>query len=298
MNWSRRHIPSFLELLAFESAARHRSVTRAAAELALTQSGVSRQIAKLEETIGAKLFERVRRSIVLTDAGALYLSDVRAMLDRLGEAGERVAGLGADKVLNLAVLPTFATRWLIPRLPNFMALNRGAQINLSVRLAPFAFESEPFHAAIHYGDNFWPSAELHELCGEDIIAVCKPEMFIALQLFDLKNLAQATLLHQTTRPYAWETWLEAQGVGHQSPRRGPRMEQFGMIFEAAMAGLGVALVPEFLARPEIAASKLAVLRSEPYRSEKRYWFVIPESARSNALTNSFRDWLVGEFSKV
>lgn len=293
---SRSRLPSLSELIAFESAARLKSFTLAASELNLTQGAISRQIRSLEQTIRVKLFERVRRSIILTDAGTLYLGDVRKIVNALSEATERITGFGSDQVLNLAVLPTFASRWLIPRLSLFSAIQPNVTINLMVRLEPFSFEDQPFDAAIHFGDEVWPRAKTLFLCREENVAVASPALVKSMGLKSSKDLARVTLLHQTTRPHAWLDWFYAQNLTVENAFLGPRIEQFGMIIEAAKAGLGVALVPHFLASGEIASKELTVIGGIPSKSDKAYWLAIPEHKTSSPLVTSFASWLQQEVS--
>lgn len=298
MDFTRRAMPSLAELVAFESAGRLKSFTRAAEELNLTQGAVSRQIRNLEETLGAALFERVRRTVVLTDAGALFLADVRKLLEGLGEASARAVGFGAEHVLNLAVLPTFATRWLMPRMPGFLKVRPGVTVNFLVRLEPFSFDQQPFDAAIHFGDGVWPGAETHYLCREEIAAVASPELVRRLGLRGPADLAKATLLHQTTRPDSWREWLAFQRSSHPAPDRGLRLEQFAMIVEAAMAGLGAALIPKFLAAAEIGQGRLSVIPAPAFESSKAYWLAVPERKRSDPMVAAFLVWLQREIAPL
>src|SRR6266545_4369318 len=145
-------LPSLDALVAFETAARHQSFTRAAAELNVTQGAISRQIRVLEDRLGVMLFQRVRRRVVLTDSGQAYLLEVRRLLNSLESATLRLMTAGEHtKVLNLAVLPAVATHWLIPRLPDFFSKHPDISISCAIRLSPFDFEADPFDAAIHYG---------------------------------------------------------------------------------------------------------------------------------------------------
>jgi LysR family transcriptional regulator, glycine cleavage system transcriptional activator len=298
MNSRRRDTPDIPELLAFEAAARLCSFTKAAEELALTQGAISRQINNLEAKLGVPLFERVRRSVVLTDAGALYIKDVDQILSLVRQSGERISGFAAENVLNLAVLPTFATRWLIPAMPGFLKGHAELQVNYLVKLSPFNFEAEPFDAAIHFGNRIWPGADLHPLCGEDVVAVARPTLVMALGLKDLTNIRKAALLHQTTRPFAWEEWLAYQNVSHPHVRSGPRLEQFAMVLEAAVAGMGVALVPRFLAETEIARGDLFVLPGKPFRTADGYWLAIPHKKRSLPRIVAFREWLTSATAEL
>ena len=168
-------LPSIDALTAFESAARHQSFTRAAAELNLTQGAISRQIRLLEDRLGSSLFQRVRQRVILTDAGRAYLLEVRRILDGLESATLRLMTVGAStNVLNLAVLPAVATHWLLPRLPDFFRKYPKVSINCGVRLSPFDFKTDPFDAAIHYGAPIWAGAIVHHLMDEDLVPVCTP----------------------------------------------------------------------------------------------------------------------------
>lgn len=293
----RAQLPSLSELIAFELAARHGSFTRAAEDLNLTQGAVSRQIAALEDTLGLALFERVRRSVRLTDAGRMYLVDVERILGQLADATERVASFGAANVLNLAVLPTFATRWLMPRLPRFLAMASDVTVNCLVRLEPFDFEIEPFDAAIHFGSGEWSGAQAHFLCRETIVLVASPDLAARIDLRSPTDVIRATRLHQTTRPDAWRDWFAAQGMAEPADRKGPRIEQFGMIVEAAIAGVGAALVPSFLVREELAAGRLFAIASAPIESRLAYWLVVPERKRDNPLIEQLRLWMESEVTE-
>ncbi len=168
-------VPSLSALAAFEAAARHGSFTRAAEELSLTQGAVSRQVAHLETVLGVALFQRARQRVALTPAGAAYAAEIRDGLSRLAAATvSTMAFRGAGGVLNLAILPTFGTRWLIPRLPRFTEAHPGITINFTTKLVPFDFAREPLDAAIHFGDPVWPGARLHRLMGEEIVPVAAP----------------------------------------------------------------------------------------------------------------------------
>ena len=296
MTLMRSRTPSLSELQAFECAARLGSFTRAAEELRLTQGAVSRQIRSLEDTLGTAVFERTRRQVLLTEVGRVYLAEVRKALVTLERAGERVSLYGADSVLNLAVLPTFATRWLIPRLPRFLAGQAGLTINLAVRLEPFPFDRDPFDAAIHFGDPPWTGADLQFLCRERLVAVASPELAQRLALGSPATLERAVLLHQTTRPRAWRDWFAHQHATHPGAERGPRMDQFAMITEAAVAGLGAALLPRFLIEEELTAGRLLELPAMPFESRQAYWLAIPEHKQGEPLVQALRDWLVAEVS--
>lgn len=290
-----RHIllPSIGDLTAFEAAARHASFTRAADELNLTQSAVSRAVRLLEERIGVVLFERVRQRVVLTAAGASYLKDVRRVLDTLREATHRVMAFAdSSAALNVAVLPTFATRWLVPRLPDFMARHPDITLNFAARLQPFDFQAEGFDGALHYGAPIWPAARCHHLMDEVMVVVASPGYRLRHAIEAPGDLAGAVLLHQTTRPTAWDDWRLAAGIELEGVHRGPRYEQFAMIAQAAVAGLGAALLPRVLIEEELASGRLEVLFDHQLRNASAYYWVTPEDKAASPPVVAFTRWLI------
>lgn len=288
-------MPSIACLQAFECIARHGSVTRAAQEMNLTQSAVSRQICQLESLVDVSLFERVRQRLVITDAGKLYLNDVRSILAGLQEATTRIMACGGKTdFLNLAVLPTFATRWLMPRLNRFLEKHPAVTINFATRLVPFDFCTEPFDASIHYGLPNWPGATSYHLMDEDTVPVCSPSYRLAHHIKKTADLARVTLLHQTTRTQAWADWFEKAGIKEGHSLRGPRFEQFGMIVQAVSCHLGVAILPKLLIEEELASGKLVQLFDIPIRGRNAYYLVDPEAKASSSLVSAFARWIVGQ----
>ena len=291
----RLSVPSLSALAAFEAAARHGSFTRAAEELNLTQGAVSRQIALLEQTLGLQLFERVRKRVGLTAAGAAYAEEVRDGLSRLAAATlSAMAFRGTGGLLNLASLPTFGTRWLIPRLPRFTEAHPGITINFSTRLVPFDFAHDEADAAIHFGHPVWPGARLHRLMGEEVVPVAAPALLARAGIAEAADLLRLPLLQQSTRPRAWASWLEQQGLSRDKLVMGPRFEQFAMVSQAAVAGLGVAIVPRFLIEEELRSGALAVAVDRPARGPEGYYLVYPEAKATLPAVVAFRDWLLGE----
>lgn len=290
----RGQIPSIIELTSFVSAARHGSFTRAADELNLTQGAVSRQIRLLEGHLGVTLFERVRQRVVLTDAGKLYLAHVEKALTELAAATRQVATFSNNSIINLAVLPTFATRWLIPRLSDFHARNPGAIITLTTRQRPVDFALEPFDAAISYGSPNWPSTIAHHLMDVDVVPVCSPKLHAARPIRTPSDIMTYPTLHQLSRPTRWAEWMEEAGVKLDGPLRGHSYEQFAMIAQAAVAGLGVALLPVFMLEEELASKKLEIVSDQFLATKTSYYLVVPESRASSAAVKLLIDWLVGQ----
>jgi DNA-binding transcriptional LysR family regulator len=289
----RRKIPTMEALIAFEAAARHESFTRSADELALTQSAVGRQIACLEEFLGVPLFNRVKKRLCLTDVGRLYAKQVREHLERIErDTLGAMARRGTGGILELAVIPTFATRWLIPRLPQFYAKHAHITLNLTTRAEPFMFDDTPFDAAIHFGSPIWAGAVAHRLFGEEMTPVCSPRMLAGRMHLEPAELANFTLLHQSARADAWRHWFAQAGMHDVDCMQGQRYELFSMLVEAARAGLGIALVPRFFVLNELRAGELLVPCELSLQSESGYYLVYPESKQNSPLLAVFEEWLL------
>jgi DNA-binding transcriptional LysR family regulator len=289
----RRKIPSLDSLVAFEAAARHLSFTRSAEELSLTQSAVGRQVAGLEEYLGTPLFTRFKRRINLTEAGEIYAKRVREHLERIErDTLAAMAHRHAGGILELAAVPTFATRWLIPRLPQFYAAHTDIVINLTTRAVPFLFKDTPFDAAIHFGDPVWPGSVTQYLFGEEITAVCNPGLLGDRQHLSPKDVGSFTLLHQSARPDAWRQYLAQAAVHDVDSMKGQRYELFSMLVEAAKAGLGLALVPLFLVEQELRSGELVRPLDMTRSNDKGYYLVYPERKQNSPLIRVFEDWLL------
>ncbi len=292
----RRFLPSISLLSAFEAAARTQSFTEAAAELDLTQSAVSRQIMALEGQLGVELFVRDRKRVRLTLAGERYANEIRAALKSIASASLALKANPDGGTLNLAILPTFGTRWLAPRLPDFLAKHPGVTINLTTRLQPFQFENDRQDAAIHFGRNDWQGTHAQYMFDETVIPVCAPDVLAAQNIAKSDDLLKAPLLHLATRPDAWPVWLAQQGVT-STGSGGMVFDQIATMAQAAVHGIGFALLPEFLIENELATGKLVPALSLPMKSVGSYWLVWPSTREGYPPLDRFRSWLKSEVLK-
>jgi LysR family glycine cleavage system transcriptional activator len=289
----RGQVPSIGELVCFVAAAKHGSFTRAADELNLTQGAVSRQIRLLENQLGIRLFERLRQRVVLTEAAKLYLGSVQKALDDLAAATRRVVNFSdARSAINLAILPTFATRWLIPRLPDFQAKNPTILVHLTTRQRPVDFEIEPFDAAISFGSPNWPGTIAHHLMDVDIVPVCSPALRRAYPIEQPADLLDVPLIHPLSRPTRWAEWLTAAGVGMAGSLPGPVYEQFSMISQAAATGMGVALLPRLSIEDELKTGRLEIIFEDRAPLKTSYFLIVPEARVSATAIRLFTDWLI------
>jgi DNA-binding transcriptional LysR family regulator len=290
----RRRLPATALLAAFEAAGRHQSFTTAAAELALTPSAVSRQVSALQEMLGVPLFRRTRHGIALTDAGAAYLRHVSRSLDTMErEVLDLQARRGRGGSIELAVVPTFAASWLVPRLPRLRERNPDLAVHLSSRTRPFLFEDSGMDAAIYAGTGPWPGTHATFLMPERVVPVCSPALIAPKREVSPERLARLPLLQQGTRPYAWREWFAAAGVTDVEALAGPRYELFSISLQAAIAGLGVALVPDYLAAPAIAAG-LLVQPARRASSALAYYLVTPADPAESPALAELRQWLLDE----
>lgn len=284
--------------MAFEASARLSSFTRAAEELNLTQGAISRQIKVLEDHLGIMLFERIRQRLVLTEAGNYYAGEIRQTLDSFAAATAQVMSFRArGGILRLGMLPTFGTRWLIPRLPNFFAHNRSVTINFSSHIRQVDFQRDFLDAAIHFGEPDWPGVILHKLTGEELFAVASPKLIKREKIKNPSDLSRITLLVQATRPEAWKSWFDVMGVKEVEPSQALVFEQFAMVLQAAVAELGVALVPKILVQQELEAGELVTLFNKSIHNTKAYFLAYPRERASYPPLVAFRDWLLRQVAK-
>ncbi|MCB1384730.1 MAG: LysR family transcriptional regulator [Nitratireductor sp.] len=289
-----KRLPTLASLQAFESAARHRSFTRAAVELHRTQGAVSQQIRHLEEHLGLVLFERVRQRIILTNAGGAYLDDVQRMLADITESTYRAMAAGGHQSLNLGVLPSFANSWLVRRIPRFVERHPTININFISRNLPFDFQESRLDAAIHYGEPTWAEAAIYFLLDEKKVAVCSPDFKQRHSIAGPRDLVGVPLLQLRSLTLAWADWFEHRQIAAEKATQGFRFDSFNLIAEAAKVGLGAALLPEFQIHREVEAGHLEIIPSTPGPSNRAYYFVCPEEKSAMPTVVAFRDWIQEE----
>jgi len=290
----RKDIPSLGVLQAFEASARWQSFSRAAEELALTPSAVSRHVAALEERLGVTLFVRARQRLALTDTGRSYAARIRLHLEQIERDTQEIrVGRDEGSVLHLAVVSTFCTQWLIPRLPQFAALHPRITLNLSVRSEVFAFDESGFDAAIYYGDRLWPDTQGRMVLPEGpCVPVCSPQYAAMHALHDESAWLHCPHLTLATRAHAWRGWYAECGWHYTlHASRGPRYELFSMVIAAAAAGLGVGLVPQLLAQEALDSRRLVPAHPQALAGEQGYWFVQPQHRPGPEALQVFREWL-------
>lgn len=290
--------PNIAELHAFASSARHLNFSYAARELGLTPSAVSRQIANLEALFGVKLFMREGRNLSLTRAGQVYHARVTGPLREIGNASIELLSVREDSdLLTIASVPTFTTKWLVPRLPSFLAVAPNVTLSFRRHLAhgdPFPFGLD---AAIRYGDGHWEGVRCDYLAGRTFVPVCSPDFAARHALRTPADLAAAPRLVHEQAESVWSKWSETYRVTQMNAFSGPRFEQYSVLIQAAHAGLGLALVPEFLVGAPIDAGMLVQPVDAPVDVDNHghYLCYTPDRFETSAALRRLRDWMLEEF---
>lgn len=289
MNPQRRLLPSLSALAAFDALARTGSFTHAAGMLDLTQGAVSRQVAALEEQLGVRLVERNSRRVALTRAGERYSTEIAGALETIRKASLRAMTRTGKAELNLAILPTFGTRWLMPRIPEFVRAHPQITLNFTTRIGWFNLAETGSDAAIHVGRPDWPGGTCTLLMEERVMPVAAPGFLARHPVKTPGDMAQLARLDLHSRAEAWPEWFAARGL-HMRAGGIMAFEQFATLTQACVAGLGLALLPEFLIGPELESGALLPV-GPAQRNGSGYYFVEPEGQNAPAPVAAFRDWL-------
>ena len=299
MSSLRRLAPPLHLLRAFSAVTRFGSVSRAAEALHLTQSAVSKQIKELEAWVAVPLFERTRKRLALTPSGERYEKAVRGVLLQLEAATlELITSSDGGGALHLSSLPTFAGKWLIPRLPGFQQLHSQVTLHFVPYVHSYDFTRPELDCAILFGDGHWPGAHAHYFTGNDVALIAPRSNVADWTLQTPRDVLQHALLRHVTVPDAWLRWSQTQGVaGIEDPLAGPQFDQFQTMIRAVMAGMGVALVPRCLVHDEISAGLVREpLAGHPlqggYQSTLGYWFCYPEGRMQLHALQCFQQWLL------
>ncbi|WP_157792976.1 transcriptional regulator GcvA [Bordetella genomosp. 8] len=294
---SMSRLPPLTALRAFESAARNRSFTKAAQELFLTQSAISRHVRNLEELFGIPLFYRNHRAVTLTPDGEAYMRDVVDAFARIDLATRRLKFSGRQNVLNLQAFSTFAMYWLIPRLGRFQEINPEIEVRLTASVAPLDFEHSDIHASIRaVAGRVDDGIRSDRLFDYRLIAVGAPSMAAAWPLRVPGDLKNATLLHSLARPEDWGVWLRAVGAQDVPLEGGMKFESSAMAYRAAEQGLGVALAQSFLVQGELANGTLRRIFLHEVASERTYYLMSSPRHCGDPALELFRGWLLDEIA--
>ena len=291
--------PSLHELHAFASTARLGSFSKAADELCVTQGAVSRAVARLEEELGMRLLDRHGRLSTLTDAGRAYLDNVAPALQQLEAAAEAAGAQHGPHTLRLSVPPTLATKWLIPRLPDF----RRRHPEVAISFAPYR-RDDPLDKPdidgwirVRTGSTPWHPAGIQSdyLVGREIVPICRPEDLRGpLALHTPQDLLQRPLLFHANYPDNWRLWFDTQGIPDANPRSAADFDQVVMLVQGVISGLGLAVVQRCLIEDELAAGRIAIPIDRAALTPRGYYVCAPKGRRETRGMRVFRDWVLAQ----
>ncbi len=290
----KRDCPTIQELLAFDAVARYESVTLAAGALCLSVSAVSKQVAGLERFLGRALLRKNGRSVQLTHEGRSYWQKVAGALRAIETASfELRAGHAGSGLLTLASVPTFLTKWLIPRLGGFRAQHPGITLSFSQHLGPADSIPPGVDAAIRYGTGDWPGLVSDYIAGRDFVTIAAPSLS-GTQALAPRAVAELTLLHHEEAPAAWRQWAAHHGVSELLMMPGPRFAQYSALIQAVLSGLGIGLVPRLLVQDELTAGALRIPCGEPMTFDQGHYLCYRPDRQDVPVFHAFRAWVLRE----
>ena len=289
-------LPSLSSLRAFEAAARHLSVSRAAEELRVTQPAVSQQLRQLEDFLQLRLTRRVAGRIELTPEGLSYAAALSRAFAEIAEATKRALAQRKAGVLTVSLLPTFAMRWLIPRLPSFQAAHADVEVRLATTEREVDLLREDVDVAIRFGHGRWPKLRCDLLMREEAFPVASPALVRRLGLRRPEDLARASWLvvERAPRGEDWARWLAAAQAGGLEPQRRLVFESSAQALEAAAAGLGVAIGHRPFVADDLASGRLAAPFAAKAASGEAWWLVSAEADAGLPRIRAFRDWILSQ----
>ncbi len=294
----RRRDLHFNSLRSFEVAARHRSLSKAAAELGVTHSAVSHQIKLLEEQIGAELFTRSSQGVRLTPSGETLLSVLSESFDRITNTLSRLADTAGTASLRVTTTPTFATRWLVPRISAWRSLETGINLHLLPTLDFLDLDGGAADVAIRCGKPPWPGLTSELLRPINMTPVCSPSLLKEDDLEDEHDVLNHELIHADIRGHAlgeeWKMWLTAAGVSPAGDLQGLSFHDPSLALQAALDGLGIAMGYLDLIEPVVESGRLVCPFDLVVKHYFSYYFVYPTTRAHEDKIRTFKDWLISE----
>jgi LysR family transcriptional regulator, glycine cleavage system transcriptional activator len=285
-------LPPLNALRAFEATARHLSVKNAAEELCVTPGAVSQMLKALELHLGVKLFHRVNRGILLTDAGQGYLPPVRNAFRQIAEASRRVAVSVDTGMLTVSVTPFFANAWLVPRMKDFQDAHPEIDLHVVTSNALVDFSRDGVDLAVRHGLGRYPGLCSHRVVAVEIVPVAAPALVSRLgPPTDPADLARWPHVHDAERK-GWHLWFQSQGIDEIGPPRGPSFDDSGLLLKAVLAGQGAGLLPAAMVARELAEGRLARLADVVLLEDFAYYLVYPEASRERPKIAAFREWIL------
>lgn len=289
-----KRTPPLNALRAFEVAARHLSFTKAADELFVTQAAVSHQIKLLEEFLSIKLFLRKNRNLLLTEDGQAYYFEIKDIFQHINDATERLLMRGAKGSITVAMQPSFAAQWLVPRISQFSVAYPDIDVRIKAVDFDEGFLDESIDIAIYYGRGRWSGLHSEQLHKEYLTPVCSPMLFTSNKpLNSLADLSEHILLHDSSREN-WKQWLKQFNMTNVNVNQGPMFSHSMLVLQAAALGQGVALANTMLAKPDIDSGRLICPFSERVESKDGFYIVSEIAHHEQEKIILFREWLLSQ----
>jgi len=288
-------LPPMQALRAFDAAARLQSLSRAAQSLHLTHGAISHQIKSLEGELGVSLVERAGRGIRLTEEGERFAARVREALDRLAEAVRDVTDKSNPRRIRVSVVPSFAARWLLPRIGRFIAQHPDIDLDVRATLNLVDFQRDDVDFAVRHGTGVWPGVLAEPMFDETYFPVASPRLFGGRLPKEPAELARHVLLRGEGEP--WEPWFRAAGLDWPEPTRGAMFNDSSHMVQAAAEGQGIALARESLLGNDLQTGTLVRLFDISIPAPRRFWFVYPPRMAHSPKLALLRDWLFGELAQ-
>ena len=291
----KRLCPTIHELLAFDAVARFESLTQAASTLCITVSAVSKQISSLEEFVGRQLLQKQGRGVALTGHGRIYWQKISGSLRALETATfEMQSGNGDTGILTLASVPTFLTKWLIPRLPDFRKTAPSVTLSFNQHLGAFEDMPPGVDVAIRYGHGGWPGVVSDYIAGKEFVLIASPGLVGAENLTTIQQASKSTLLHHEGAPTAWRQWASRHSVPESGVQSGPRFAQYSAVIQAVVSGLGVALVPRILVLEELADAAVIIPCGDTITVDQGHYLCFKAERADVPVLRAFRSWILGQ----
>jgi LysR family glycine cleavage system transcriptional activator len=287
-------LPPMQALRAFEAAARAGSLTKAAQALNLTHGAISHQIKSLESDLGVRLVERAGRGIRLTDEGERFASRVRAAFAELAAAVNETTARANPRQLRVSVVPSFAARWLLPRIGRFLAAYPDVDLDIRANMANVDFARDDADVAVRYGFGDWPGVHIEHLLDDAFFPVCSPRIAGGHLPACPADLARYTLLRANDE--LWKPWFEAAGLDWPEPARGPIFNDSGYLMQAAAEGQGIALARTTLLGNDVRNGVLMRLFDIEVPAPRKHYLVYPPRMANSPKLALFREWLHDEIA--
>ncbi|OWK19976.1 hypothetical protein AJ88_35135 [Mesorhizobium amorphae CCBAU 01583] len=291
-----RDLPPLNALRAFEVAARHRSFIAAADELSVSPGAISRYVKLLEQRLGVQLFRRNANGITLSDDGAKYASKLNDIFTQIAAATSEVRRVEHSPVLVVSTSPMFMERCLVPRLDRFRKMNPAIELRIEFHYGKIpSVVHDGVEVYLTHSDGDHPGYEVEELFGEDLFPVCSPLLVQGNELpLSPSDLAKHKLLHDIYMESDWRDWFAATGV-NMPLDPGLRFALYGVVVQAAVGGLGVAMGHSALVSGELASGTLLIPNPTRIRSRDRFHIATKPGAMRSRKVRAFHDWILKEF---